>query len=658
MRKGFFARLSLTNIRKNRKIYYPYILTAVMTTAMLYMICSLSGNQGLESDTLSFCLTLGVVVTTIFSVVFLFYTNSFLMKRRKKEFGLYNILGMEKKHIGLVVFWETIFILLLSLLVGLGIGILLDKLMFLILSRMLGSIASMSFYVSSTAIIHAGAVLCITFLLIFLNSLRQIHQAKPIELLTGGQVGEREPKANWFIALLGVLSLGLGYYISIYTVNPVMVIFLFFIAVLLVILGTYLLFTAGSVTVLKLLRKNKRYYYRADHFISLSGMIYRMKQNAVGLANVCILCTMVLVMVFSTISLRLGTEDMLNGRIPVDIAIDTAAYESEAELRTAIDRELQKAGLEKSEEKSYLYLDFAGYKQGETYLTDTTADVNEFGDGLTSLFLIPLDSYNQYFGTNEQLEADEILLHSFRGEHSEATLRVFDDTFHIKARVPSHVQSGLMNASIYNTQMLVVKDREVLKALDEKQKLAYGKHSSSIELNVSFMLSGTDEQKAAFSKSLRTAIGEACPNQRYSVDCRVTLRQDLLHLYGGLLFVGLFLGALFIMAMILIIYYKQISEGYDDRERYQIMKKVGLSHSEIKRSIGSQILMVFFLPLLAAGIHVVFSFPSISRMFSTLGMFNIQLMALCAVISFAAFAVLYGIVYLLTAKVYYKIVSE
>ena len=320
MRKGFFPRLALSGIRKNRSIYYPYILTAVLTTAMMYIMGSLQNVTTDYSGTLAFSLQLGIVVTSVFSVIFLFYTNSFLMRRRKKEFGLYNILGMEKRHLTRLILWETVLMLLISLLLGLAVGILLDKLMHLLLSHLVGQAVSLTFAVSPGAMRYTALLISVTFALILLNSVRQVYFARPVELLRSAEVGEREPKARWFIALLGLIALGTGYWLSATVKDAGAMILFFFVAVLLVIAGTYLLFTAGSVTLLKALRKNRRYYYKPDHFISVSGMIYRMRQNAVGLANVCVLCTMVLVMVFSTLSLWLGMEDTLNSRLRVRIS--------------------------------------------------------------------------------------------------------------------------------------------------------------------------------------------------------------------------------------------------------------------------------------------------------------------------------------------------
>lgn len=662
MRKGFFARLALQSIQKNRKVYFPYILTAVVTVAMLYIITSLSRNPSLQSETVAFTLGLGVWVTSLFSVVFLFYTNSFLMKRRKKEFGLYNILGMEKKHIGRVVAWETLVILLASLALGFGVGMLLDKLMFLLFVRMLNGNANMTFYVSPYAIVFTACLIGGTFLMIFLNSLRQIHRAKPIELLHGGQVGEREPKAKWAVALLGVLTLGAGYYISVRVTNPVAVIFLFFVAVLLVIVGTYLLFTAGSVGILKLMRKNKRYYYRADHFITVSGMIYRMKQNAVGLGNICILSTMVLVMVFSTVALNFGIEGMVNDNSPCDITLEVREHEHLDDLRALVKERADAAGLAIHEGQSYRYLSFAAYKVGDFYETnrEMADELDMFGDSLNLLYFVPLADYNALTGESATLGADEVLISSSgrlteSANHKGDTLSVLDRTFDVKSRFHSIFENGMMSKSVYSSQFIIVNDEATLYEVDAAQRAVYGKHASDIMLYYGFDVDGTDDDVVALYNDI---YKHAKDDFRMTVrTCRPVLRASFLQLYGGLFFLGLFLGFLFIMAMILIMYYKQISEGYDDQERYRIMRKVGLSRAEIRRSISSQILTVFFLPLVVAGIHVAFAFPSISHMFRALSMFDVRLEALCALGSFALFALLYGFVYTLTARTYYRIVS-
>ena len=656
MRKGFFPRLALSGMRKNRSIYYPYILTAVLTTAMMYIMGSLQQITTDYSGTLAFSLQLGIVVTSVFSVIFLFYTNSFLMRRRKKEFGLYNILGMEKRHLARLLLWETALMLLLSLVLGLAVGVLLDKLMHLLLSHLVGQAVSLTFAVSPGAMRYTAVLISITFGLILLNSVRQVYFARPVELLRSAEVGEREPKARWFIALLGLIALGTGYWLSATVKDAGAMILFFFVAVLLVIAGTYLLFTAGSVTLLKALRKNRRYYYKPDHFISVSGMIYRMKQNAVGLANVCILCTMVLVMVFSTLSLWLGMEDTLNSRIRADIDVRSKSTDIAA-LEAAVDEALQQAGASRENTWTYRYLSFSALPAKDGFVTPASFTESDMLIASPATFqVLVLEDYNRMLGLSETLAPGEALLECSRGNFEGDTLRLLDETFTIKKRISDDLGAGQALASIYDYYCLVVDGMDTLSRLDRQQQALYGDLSSSVSTTMSFTLVPASEE---LSRTVGTLLrGRAEADGFTSVAERSELHDNLLALYGGLLFVGLFLGLLFTMAMILIIYYKQITEGYEDRERYRIMRKVGLSRREIRRSISSQILIVFFLPLAAAGLHVTFAFPGIVTMFRALSMTNVTLIAGCALGSFAAFGMLYGAVYLLTARVYYRIVSQ
>lgn len=656
MRKGFFPRLALSGMRKNRSIYYPYILTAVLTTAMMYIMGSLQQITTDYSGTLAFSLQLGIVVTSVFSVIFLFYTNSFLMRRRKKEFGLYNILGMEKRHLARLLLWETALMLLLSLVLGLAVGVLLDKLMHLLLSHLVGQAVSLTFAVSPGAMRYTAVLISITFGLILLNSVRQVYFARPVELLRSAEVGEREPKARWFIALLGLIALGTGYWLSATVKDAGAMILFFFVAVLLVIAGTYLLFTAGSVTLLKALRKNRRYYYKPDHFISVSGMIYRMRQNAVGLANVCILCTMVLVMVFSTLSLWLGMEDTLNSRIRADIDVRSKTTDI-AGLEAAVDEVLQQTDASRENTWTYRYLSFSALPAKDGFVSPASFTESDMLIASPATFqVLVLEDYNRMLGLSETLAPGEALLECSRGNFEGDILRLLDETFTIKKRISDDLGAGQALASIYDYYCLVVDGMDTLSRLDRQQQALYGDLSSSVSTTMSFTLVPASEE---LSREVGTLLrGRAEADGFTSVAERSELHDNLLALYGGLLFVGLFLGLLFTMAMILIIYYKQITEGYEDRERYRIMRKVGLSRREIRRSISSQILIVFFLPLAAAGLHVTFAFPGIVTMFRALSMTNVTLIAGCALGSFAAFGMLYGAVYLLTARVYYRIVSQ
>lgn len=668
MNRMFYTKLACTNIRRNAKTYVPYILTCVFTTAMFYIIFSLSQNEGIQEmlggDTIVMTLSLGSFVTAIFAVIFLFYTNSFLMKRRKREFGLFNILGMEKKHLAHVIILETLMIAATAIIGGIAIGIVLDKLMYLAIIKFIGADITLGFYVSKPAMFATLMLFSFIFFLIFLNSLRQIHLAKPIELLRSESAGEKEPKARWFLALIGLVCLGSGYYISITTVNPVEALMFFFVAVILVIIGTYLIFTTGSVALLKMLRKNKRYYYQTSHFINVSGMIYRMKQNAVGLANICILITMVLVMISSTSSLMIGMEDVLQSRHPTDMEIMVHAIDTNTDIennqviqsmKQKTQDALTRSGLSQQDKAAYQFLEFASLREQDNFVVRDFENSDSL-DNVVSLFFITLEEYNQVSNSSEVLNDHEIIMYSNRQSYNEDQMTIFNETFHITKQVSEFPVVGIMQAYIYPTYYIVVDGSETLAWLMKQQEQVYGEDASVINYHYSFNLTGNEDEKKAFGKDVKTSCQEL--GYAVSVESRELSRNDFMSLYGGFFFIGVFLGTLFVMATILIIYYKQISEGYDDKARFEIMQKVGMGHNEVKRSIHSQILMVFFLPLITAGIHVVFAYPVIERILRMLNLVNSSLYVWCTIGCFVAFAVIYGMIYALTAKTYYRIVSK
>lgn len=657
MRNDFYWKLAANNIRTNRRTYIPYLLTSILTVAMFFIVDSLAHNSGLEevigSDTVTIMLLLGAEITGIFAVIFLFYTNSFLMKRRKKELGLYNILGMEKRHIARMIVCETIYLLLISLIVGLILGMLLNRLMFLVILNLLHSDIPLQFEWSEMSLVSTLILFTALFVVICLNSLRQIHLAKPIELLKGGQMGEREPKAKWILAVLGLLCLGSGYYIAITTKNPVAAFSLFFVAVLLVIAGTYCLFLAGSIALLKLLRQNKRYYYHPQHFTSVSGMIYRMKQNATGLANICVLSTAVLVMVSSTLSLYLGMEDILNTRYPRDILISFSEEDDtdRTHMHAWADGVLGEMQQTPQNEIEYTYISFSALQQQDFFDTSRTGDLMEMND-LCNLFLMPLADYNQNTGEQMSLQSNEILVYANRASYDYPLLRVFDETFTVKAVVDSFVGNGTAAANIASSYFVVVPEMEDVRRLAQKQQQVYGEMASTIKTYYAFDLDADKDTVLDVYRQLAQS-GEV-----FGIECMQEEESFFLGTFGGLFFIGIFLGSLFLMATILIIYYKQISEGYDDRERFAIMQKVGMSRQEIRRTIHSQVLAVFFMPLVVAGIHMAFAFPFVTRILAVFSMTNVHLFAGCTIGSFLVFGLLYAAVYLMTARSYYKIVSE
>lgn len=661
MNNRFFPKLAASNIKKNGKAYIPYILSCVMTVAMFYIVKSLSYNPGLKnmvgSNTMMTMMSMCSVMIALFAIIFLFYTNSFLVKRRKKEFGVFNILGMEKSHIAKTMAWENFYVTLISIAGGLVIGIALDKAMFLLIAQVLNEEISLGFFISDKAIISTVVMFCIIFLLILLNSIRQIQTANPIELLTAGNAGEREPKTKWVLTILGLLSLGTGYYIALAIKNPLTALVYFFFAVILVIIGTYMLFTAGSIALLKILRKNKKYYYKTKHFTSISGMIYRMKQNAVGLANICILSTAVLVMVSSTSSLMLGMQDVIATRYPDDFIVysnetsEERAYESFDAIR-----ELQEEqNLNVTSEREYRYLVFPAFINGDTFEVTRDANFSSLGN-LNNLIFVSLSDYNRVMGTDKTLAEDEILVYSDRLQFDYPTLKIFDREYSVKEKIDEFIGNGLIVAVAANTQFIVLPDGTDIDELYALQKEALSDGASEIQYYYGFNSDADEETQRAFYRTLlEDYVGHGYEG---TIESKADSRSEFVGLYGGFFFIGIFLGILFIMATVLIIYYKQISEGYDDKQRYEIMQKVGMTHQEIKNSIHSQVLTVFFLPLIVAGIHIAVAFPIITKLLALLNLLNVQLFLTCTVVCYVVFAVMYLLIYLLTARTYYKIVSK
>lgn len=662
MRKGLYIKIALQNIRKNAKVYVPYILTCLGTVAMYYMIGFLSYHEGIDQifggGYVRSIMLMGVWVTAIFAVLFLFYTNSFLMKRRKKEFGLYNILGMEKKHLSRVMLYETVVIAAISLVGGVLAGILLSKLMILVLMKIFNLNQPIGFMVSTRAIGSSLQLFGVIFLLLFLNSLRQIHLAKPIELLRGGEVGEKEPKTNWITAILGLLCLGSGYYISLTIENPLMTLMLFFVAAVLVIMGTYLVFISGSIAILKLLRRWKRFYYKTSHFISVSGMIYRMRQNAAGLASICILSTMVLVMISSTFSLYAGIEKNVAQRYPADINITLHSWQEEDQsaLEAQMDAVLSAQQLGEVQMEKYRHVGFSTILDGNTVIMDEET-MNSVGtlDDLWTVDMIPLEEHNALNGVQETLAENEVLLCSYGREYPYDSIVIDGKTYQVQAQLQTTKEaSGEATASAWGA-IFVIANQEVIDQWIASYPLLASQTDTIFHYNL------PDASAQQLTALEETMGGDALLNTNLNVSSYVEFQESnrtgLREMYGGLFFLGLFLGLLFIMATILIIYYKQISEGYDDRERFEIMQKVGLSRKDIKHSIHSQVLMVFFLPLLMAGCHLAGAFPAIARILVLLQAVSDRMFFYCNLGCFAVFAVLYLLIYLITAKVYYKIVQ-
>lgn len=670
MSKLLYARMAATNLKKNGRLYRPYLLAGTGTVAMYYIISLLATDEGLSSmygaSVVMMLMSMGWGIVGVFSAIFLFYTNGFLIRQRKKEFGLYSVLGMEKRHIAVILLFETLYTGLFMVAAGLALGVLFSKLAYLGLLRLLAFEVTMGFRVSGGLMVSAAVFFGAVFLAIYAHDLWQVSRVDPVQLLRGGQVGEREPRTRWLLALTGAAALGGGYYIALTTKDPLMAVLLFFLAALLVIVGTYCLFTAGSVAVLKALRKNKRYYYKPNHFISVSGLIYRMKQNAVGLANICILSTMVLVMITCTLSLYASMEQSVADRYPFMFSMRTRAERDpvlrEQNAQAAVDTAraaLQAEGLEALNGQQCHYLSFTGKLRDGVLVTDRNMATS--ADSPVELYVVTLDSYNRLTGAQAKLGPDEVYVTGLREEYSQPTLQAFGRSFTVAGRPALFLRDGGQVASMYGTYYIVVPDDAALQWFYEQQLAAYGDSASEIRYYYGFDVAGTasEEQTDRVAQMILDSLKEQGEGKGRpaTLEYRPEAEAGFYELYGGFLFLGLFLGAVFLMATVLIIYYKQVSEGYDDKARFQILQKVGMSKGEVKKAIHSQVLTVFFLPLITAGVHMAVAFPVMCRMMLTVSFTNTALFLACTAGTFLAFSAVYVLVYSLTARTYYRIVD-
>lgn len=660
-----YTKLAITNIKNNRQFYFPYLLTGIITVAMFYIMCALESNPGIQSmpgaKDLGLILRLGIGVIGIFAVIFLFYTNSFIIKRRKKELGIYNILGMEKRHIAKILSKEAFFTAIIAIGGGLVTGVLFHKLACMLLYRMIGFNGGITFSFSKKGVMITAILFAIVYLLTYIYDLFQVQLANPIELLQSGNKGEREPKTKAIMAVLGVLCLGTGYFIAITTKNPIKALTLFFVAVILVIIGTYLLFTAGSIALLKILRRNKGYYYQTKHFTSVSGMIYRMKQNAVGLANICILSTMVLVAVSTTVSLYVGVEDIMKERYPNEINIrayyDTGAP-SEDSIAPIVEKSVKESGRKIRHEEDYLELYFAAIKDQGQYSLDKEK-VKTAGDRVSGFVVLTReDCKKKYNEEIPELAENEVALFTIKKTDMD-TLVLENRSYHVKEikqfqnTEDFETIADIMDEYYY----VIVNDVQDMERLWQLQKEIYQENSSSISRQVRLDIDGDSEQKKECFENIKTALGPEQAKARILIDSRQSNLDEFYQIYGGFLFLGLFLGILFLMITVLIIFYKQISEGYDDKERFSIMEKVGMSNDEVKATIRSQVRTVFFLPILMAAIHVGMAFPMIKRLLSLFGLSNTALFTGCMAGTILVFTLIYLLVFLKTSKTYYKIVG-
>ncbi len=669
MNRGMYRRLALNNIRKNKNTFFPFSLSCIAMIAMFYMLHSIQlqadDNLFFGAGTMRTILGFGTIICGVFSLFVVFYTNSFLMKRRSKEFGLYSILGMEKKHISRVVFWEIAVVGAASIIIGLLSGMLFSKLMFMVLLKIMHLQTDFAFKISVESLLLTFVLFVALFILIMLANNIRIFRLKPIDLMSGSHAGEREPKAKWAMAVMGILCLGVGYYLAVTVKNPIQAMGTFFVAVLFVIAGTYLVFVSGSIALLKLLKSNKNYYYQKNHFITVSGMLYRMKQNAVGLSNICILSTAVLVVLSSTVSLYAGFDDIMRTRYPKDVMTQYLYEEEDSEDEpghydySVLEPVLRVRGARyhvnlKGIEQYYSYSS-VGILEANAFWPDYESSITDM-TGFVALEVMTVEDFNNRMGASYDVEKGKVLVYtSENAALSEETVKIAEREYPVSGRVQEVPEVSALDAD-FGQLWVIVPDLNMMKEIRSGIDSAFEDGAYTvITYNFNFDLEGKDEDKKAFCTDLRDEINKTGIAHAASIEDIYTVRQEFYGIYGSLFFIGIFLGALFLITTVLIIYYKQISEGYEDRERFIIMQKVGMGEKEVKSVIRSQVLLVFFLPILLAVVHVCFAFGIIKKLLIIMEFTNVPLFILCTIATVAVFVIVYGIVYSLTAKAYYRI---
>lgn len=686
MRGGFYIRLAATGISKNKKLYYPYILTCICMVMMYYIISFLCRSEEFKkvpgAATLQSILGFGVMVIAIFSLIFLYYTNSFLIRRRQKEFGLYNILGMGKRNLVKILLWENLLTALSSLVLGLACGVLLSKAVEMGATRILGGMADFGFSVDLSVFLDTIVLFVGIFFLVMMRMLVAILRSRPVEMLRSESVGEKPPKANWILALLGTALLIYAYYAAVTIDDPVTAVAGFFGAVVLVIAATYLLFIAGSVTLCRLLQRKKSYYYKTKHFVSLSSMVYRMKRNGAGLASICILSTMVLVTVSSTSCLFLGSEEGIRQRYPRDIVVNIYPEEGEdvEPLYDEIDRIVEEHDVQMENVMQYTMLSVAALQSGDMLYFDSgeayrTGKVNVIQD-IRQMYIFPLSDYNRLMGEEKTLNDGEALLYTTKMEYEYDTISLENcGTWKVKEKVPDFISVGGDVANVSSGVFLFVKDESVIRQIEQGEAEIYGDNMSSVEKCYAFDLDCSEEEQIRIAEEVGALTGaqsgqetddpqsgvQSGQERAYplaSVECRESERAGFYGLNGGLFFLGLLLGIVFLFGTVLIMYYKQISEGYEDQARFDILMKVGMTGREVRQSINSQVLTVFFLPLMVSGVHTAFAFPMISKMVVIMGVTDQKFLITVTVGCFLIFSLFYVLMYLVTSREYFKIVSK
>ena len=671
----FYSKFALNNLVKNKKFIIPYVLSAIFTIMSFYILSSLAFGDNLNKlpngiDATKQVLSLGIIVIAIFSIIFLFYTYSFLVKRRVKEFGLYSVLGMTKKQIAKILVLETIFIAVTTIVLGIGLGIIFDKLMLLVLLKLFSAGVSFGFSITPIAIVFSVLLFGFIYFLLLVYTVIKIARLRIVALLKDENKGEKEPKSRWILAIIGLALIGYGYYTAQTVQNPIKALTVFFFAVVAVIIGTYLVFMAVSITVLKIMKNNKNFYYKPKNFISVSGLLYRMKRNAVGLANICILSTMVLVTMGSTSALYAGMEKSYNERFPRQLMI--AGYHSTSDKLKEIENNVKvaakEAGTEVQDLVSYNSVPMVGRLIEDKFNFESNLGVDLAN--VKMIVVLQLKDYNKFANKNKTLENNEIFLHvDKKGEYNHQTISLNGIEYKVKEKLAEFPGTiGSDSANIMDTYYVIVKDNKeaekIAAKLEEKyaelNKQDAAKRGISIETGaptvqnyVAFNIKDTDREAKVIESFKKLEKGESV-----SIEGKEENKITFRGVFASFLFIGVFISFIFVISQVVIMYYKQISEGYEDKGNFEIMRKVGITDKQIKQSIRSQVLLIFFSPLIIATLHTIVAYPFIEKILRLFLITDSSIFLQALAVTIVVFAIFYLIVYAITSKIYYRIIKE
>lgn len=671
----FYSKFALNNLVKNKRFIVPYVLSAIFTIMSFYILSSLAFGDNLNKlpngiEATKQVLSLGIIVIAIFSTIFLFYTYSFLVKRRVKEFGLYSVLGMTKKQIAKILVLETIFIAVTTIVLGIGLGIIFDKLMLLVLLKLFSATVTFGFSITPIAIVFSVLLFGGIFFLLLLYTVIKIARLRIVALLKDENKGEKEPKSRWILAIIGLALIGYGYYTAQTVQNPIKALTVFFFAVVAVIIGTYLVFMAVSITVLKIMKNNKNFYYKPKNFISVSGLLYRMKRNAVGLANICILSTMVLVTMGSTSALYAGMEKSYNERFPRQLMI--AGYHSTSDKLKEIENNVKvaakEAGTEVQDLVSYNSVPMIGRLIDDKFNFEANLGVDLAN--VKMIVVLQLKDYNKFANKNKTLESNEIFLHvDKKGEYNNNTISLNGLEYKVKEKLAEFPGTiGSDSANIIDTYYVIVKDNKeaekIAAKLEEKyaelnkqdaakRGISIATGAPTVQNYIAFNIKDTDREAKVIESFKKLEKGESV-----SIEGKEENKLTFRGVFASFLFIGVFISFIFVISQVVIMYYKQISEGYEDKGNFEIMRKVGITDKQIKQSIRSQVLLIFFSPLIIATLHTIVAYPFIEKILRLFLITDNSIFLQALAVTIVVFAIFYLIVYAITSKIYYRIIKE